>query len=247
MNLFRRKKEINLLKEQLKGASLPVATKPTSIIAEQFRTIRTNIEYSMIDGDLKTLMVTSSTPFEGKTFASSNIATVFAAQGKKVLYVDADMRKSTAHRTFNIPNRVGLTTWLTSKEKNIDDCITYVKETGVYVLTSGPKPPNPAELLNSNKMTKLIEEVREKFELIIFDLPPMIGLTDAQIMATKTDGVIFIIRKDAADKKYLKKAKEQLDNVGANIIGAVFNGIDSESSSYYNGYYNGYYKDIEEE
>lgn len=246
MNFFKKRKEVTILKEQLKGAGLPVVVAPSSIVAEQFRTIRTNIEYSMVDGDLKTIIITSSTPFEGKSMISANIAAVFASQGKKVLFVDADMRKPTVHRTFGISNKKGLTTWLLNKEKNLEDCLVYIEEAQLNVLTSGPKPPNPAELLNSNKMSQLIKEVREKFDLVIFDLPPLVGITDAQIMATKTDGVIFVTRKDVADRKYVKKAIELLDNVGANIIGVVFNGVEAEKTGYYSSYYKGYYNDESE-
>lgn len=233
MGVFKKKSE-RYLEEQLKGTGLPVIKKPNSIISEQFRSIRTYIEYSMIDDDLKTIMVTSSTPFEGKSTISANIAAVFASQEKKVLYVDADMRKPTVHRTFGISNRIGLTTLLTKKVTNIQECCSYIEKANLYVLTSGPKPPNPAELLNSNRMTQLIEEFREIYDLIIFDLPPMINVTDPQIMATKIDGVIFVIRKDISDKRAIRKSKKLLDDVGANVIGAVFNGQDEEFTA---GYY----------
>ncbi len=233
----RKEKQDFLDAQQLEGASLITVTKPSSPISEQFRTIRTNIQFSMIGEELKTIMFTSSGPWEGKSTVSSNIAVLFASQGKKVLYVDCDMRKPTVHRTFNLPNLMGLTNLLTDKSIDYSACIQHVESANLFVMTSGPKPPNPSELLNSNRMNEVIEELSTIFDLVIFDLPPVVTVTDAQVMATKTDGVVVVVRRGIADRGNVFKAKELLDNVNANVLGAVFNGAEEKSDRAYTGYY----------
>lgn len=133
--------------------SLVTLTRPSSVIAEQFRTIRTNIQFSMVDKNLKTLVITSAGPGAGKSTISANLAVTFAMQGKKVLIVDADMRKPTVHKTFNLPNHDGLTTLLTERDIEIKDIAHRVDTEGLYVITSGAIPPNPSELLASNRWT----------------------------------------------------------------------------------------------
>lgn len=218
------------------GASLITTTKPNSVVAEQFRTIRTNIQFSMVDKDLKSLIFTSSEPGEGKSTISANTAIVFASQGKRVLLVDADMRKPTVHKTFNIPNHEGLTTLLTEKDVKLSSVIRQGTNENLFILTSGPIPPNPSELLDSNKMNKIIEILEGAFDLVIFDMPPVITVTDSQIMATKTDGTIFVIRSGVANKEALIKSKQLLDIVNANVIGTVFNGVERTKDSAYKYY-----------
>ncbi|MGP6146548.1 CpsD/CapB family tyrosine-protein kinase [Jeotgalibaca sp. A122] len=239
--MFRKKKKIQQLdQEQRLGTSLITITKPNSIVAEQFRTIRTNIQFSMIDKDLKTIIFTSSGPYEGKSTVAANIASVFADQGKKVVLIDADMRKPTVSKTFSIHNTEGLSTLITSRSTRIEDVVQYVDEAGLDIITSGPVPPNPSELLNSNRMNEIIKELEDTYDLVLFDMPPVVSVTDAQIMATKTDGVVFVVRRNIAHTEDIKQAKELLDMVHANVLGVVFNGAEKRTDRSYSYYGYGY-------
>ena len=155
-----------------------------SIIAEQFRTIRTNIKFSVPDTQLKTILVTSSTPGEGKSTNAANLGVVFAQEGKKVLIVDADMRRPTLHHTFGIFNTVGLSTVL-SKQDEFNSAIQETPIVGLFVLPSGPLPPNPAELLSSKSFDAFLKEMKKDYDIIIFDAPPLLSVSDAQVLSHK--------------------------------------------------------------
>lgn len=231
------KKKIKQLdSQQRKGLSLISKLRPKSVIAEQYRTIRTNIQFSMVDRDVKSIVMTSSGPWEGKSTTSANLSSVFTDQGKRVLLVDADLRRPTVQRTFGLSNVEGLTTLLSEPEKKIDEVIQHVTGTELHALTSGPIPPNPSELLNSNRMNGLMKRFEEMYDIIIYDMPPVTSVTDAQIMAAKADGVVFVIRHGVAQKDSVLNAKELLEMVNANILGVVFNGIEKKSNQSYYGY-----------
>lgn len=231
-----RKKIMKLDSQQRKGLSLISKLRPKSVIAEQYRTIRTNIQFSMIDRDVKSIVMTSSGPWEGKSTTSANLASVFTDQGKRVLLVDADLRKPTVQRTFGLSNIVGLTTLLSDPEQELAKVIQLVTGTELHVLTSGPIPPNPSELLNSNRMNILMKRFEDMFDIIIYDMPPVTSVTDAQIMAAKADGVVFVIRHGVAQKDSVLNAKELLEMVNANILGVVFNGVEKKTDYSYYGY-----------
>lgn len=214
--------------------SLVTMADKNSTIAEQYRTIRSNIQFTSVDRELKTMVITSSGPGEGKSTTSANLAVVFANSGKRVLLVDADLRKPTVALTFKLQNVEGLSTLLGDRQA---DPRQYVQDSGVEnlsILTSGPKPPNPSEMLNSARMAEVIDELKRTYDLIIFDMPPVATVTDAQILASKVDGTLLVVRERTTNKQSLIKAKELLQIAKANILGVVYNAAKkSDESSYY--------------
>lgn len=212
---------------------------PKSAAAEAFRTLRTNIQFSSLDEELKTIVVTSTQPGEGKSTVISNLAVTMAQAGKKVLLMDCDLRKPTIHKNLGISNQDGLTSLL-SKEKGLDEVIKASNIPNFYVLTSGPIPPNPAELLGSKKLRALIRELGEVFDLILLDAPPVLAVTDAQVLSTFCSGVVFVAGYGEAEKHAVVRAKELIDKVGGKILGVVINKVPSKSKSYY--YYSYDYK-----
>lgn len=228
------KKKTNSLKDIAR--KLVVVTDPKSVVSEQFRTTRTNINFSMPDGDLTTLLITSSLPSEGKSTVSANLACLFAQEGKKVVLIDADMRKPTVHYTFHMTNTIGLSNLLTKKI----DVMEAVKDTDIEnlkIITSGPIPPNPADLLSAKSMDEVIVELKKEFDLILFDAPPVLSVTDAQILANKSEGTILVISAGSTDKDSALKAKELLLASKAKIIGTVMNNFKLEKDHYYYQYY----------
>ena len=181
-------------------------------------------------------MFTSTAPREGKTTTAANIAVVFAQQGKKVLLVDADLRKPTIHYTFNLMNIHGLTSVLT-KRCTLEEAIEDGGVENLYVLTSGPIPPNPAEMLSSKAFEKFFETVKEQFDLVIFDTPPILAVTDGQIIANKCDGTILVVSAGKTEKLAAKKAKELLLNAKGRLLGAILNNKKQDQTHYY--YYHG--------
>ena len=230
---FKRNKKIRQIDPARK---LIASLDPKSPISEQYRTIRTNIQYSSIDQELRVLMVTSSGPGEGKSTSAANLAVVFAQLGKKVLLVDADLRKPTAHRTFGVNNLFGFTSVIT-KQATLGKTVLETEEKDLYLLTSGPVPPNPAELLSSKLMEQFIEEAKEVFDYVIFDTPPLLAVADPQIIANKVDGAIFVISSGRTEIDQAKKAKELLENAQSKLLGVVLNNKEMKSNDYY--YYYG--------
>ncbi|MBU8586939.1 CpsD/CapB family tyrosine-protein kinase [Priestia megaterium] len=209
---------------------------PKDPVAEQYRTIRTNIQFSDTDQDIKSIVLTSTGPGEGKSTTASNLATVYAQQGLRVLLIDADLRKPTAHYTFRLENHVGLTNVLT-KQSTLGQAIQETEVPDLFLLTSGPIPPNPAELLASNNMTELLKEMKEEFDMVIFDTPPVLAVADAQILANQVDGSILVVSSGKTDKEAAVKAKELLLKANAKVLGAVLNNRKMEEGSDYYYYY----------
>ncbi|MED4210526.1 CpsD/CapB family tyrosine-protein kinase [Priestia megaterium] len=209
---------------------------PKDPVAEQYRTIRTNIQFSGADQEIKSIVLTSTGPGEGKSTTASNLATVYAQQGLRVLLIDADLRKPTAHYTFRLENHVGLTNVLT-KQSTLGQAVQTTEVPELFLLTSGPIPPNPAELLASNNMTELLKEMKEEFDMVIFDTPPVLAVADAQILANQVEGSILVVSSGKTDKEAAVKAKELLLKANAKVLGAVLNNRKMEEGSDYYYYY----------
>ncbi|MBY4973882.1 CpsD/CapB family tyrosine-protein kinase [Streptococcus suis] len=229
----RKRRQRELHKQQIKGSPLYSATQPTSINAEQIRVLRTNLQFAQLNGKITSIGITSSIPGEGKSTVSANLAHSLAVAGNKVLIVDADLRKPTVHRTFKLSNLKGLTDLVIDPNQRFTEFLDYHQDLGLYILTSGPIPPNPSELLMSTNMTKLMEQFEQYFDYVIYDLPPVNSVTDAQIMAKKVDGIILVVRHSYVQKSELEKSLRLLNNVHAELLGYVMNDIVKENKEQY--------------
>ncbi|HZK54056.1 MAG TPA: CpsD/CapB family tyrosine-protein kinase [Desulfosporosinus sp.] len=203
--------------------------------SEDFRMLRADVRIA----NVKSLMITSTGPREGKSSTVANLAVSVAQSGKSVLVVDADMRKPTLHKMFGLENGEGLSVALNQDQ----DFLIYIRETsvpGLMLFTAGDVPSNPTELVGSERMKNLIEEASEQFDMVIFDTPSVMGVMDAVTLAMMVDGVVLVLAANEVNIEYAIKAKDLLDKVGAKIIGAVLNNMDMNASEY--SYYN-YYND----
>jgi capsular exopolysaccharide synthesis family protein len=230
--LKRKRTNLNSMKQRM----LITHLNPKSPIAEQYRTIRTNIDFSLADRNLRSLVVTSSGPGEGKSMTTANLAVVMAQQGRKVLLVDADLRKPTVHYTFRLINTEGLSNLLT-KRATLADVVTKTDVDNLYVITSGPIPPNPAELLSSRAMHDFMTQALGIFDIIIFDTPPVLAVTDAQILSSQADGTVLVVASGTTEKDAALEAKDLLQKSQARILGVVLNRQPIKNSRYY--YYYG--------
>nr|WP_315969826.1 CpsD/CapB family tyrosine-protein kinase [Bacillus testis] len=224
------------MKKRALNHYLVTSSHSTSVIAEQYRTIRTNIEYTAIDKDIKSILVTSASPGEGKSTTSANLAIIFAQQGKKILLIDTDLRKPTIHKKFCVHNQIGLSNVLTKKQA-IEDAIMDTSIKNLSILTSGPIPPNPAELLISKAMENLLGKLYKEFDVVILDTPPVLAVADAQILSKHADGVILVVASGQTETEQGKKAKQLLVSSNATILGVVLNNKKQEKNDYY--YYYG--------
>ncbi|WP_203363403.1 CpsD/CapB family tyrosine-protein kinase [Bacillus sp. REN10] len=204
---------------------------PKSPISEQFRTIRTNIMFSSIDQEIRSLIVTSPNPGEGKSTTSANVAIVFAQQGKKVLLVDADLRKPTMHHTFEVSNTIGLTNVLT-RQKDLSVATQETSINQLHILCSGPIPPNPAELLGSYMMAEFLQQAYEEYDIVIFDTPPVLLVTDAQIVANQCEASILVVNSGQTNIDTAAKAKEVLRSAKAKVLGVVLNNMSNKKLGY---------------
>ena len=206
---------------------------PKSITAESYRSLRTNIQYSSIDKQVKTLVVTSSNAGEGKSTVAGNLAYTFFQSGKRVLIIDCDLRKPSLHRKFNVSNEVGLTDVLVGTSelnkvmKKIDD--------NLYLLTTGTLPPNPAEIIGSNTMENFLDECKINFDYIILDTPPILPVTDSKLLAIKADATVLVVRSEISKLKHVSQAFKELGKVNANVIETILNDVEVHSERlYYN-------------
>lgn len=206
-----------------------------SPVSEAYRTMRTNIQFSGICNDLKALMVTSAGPGEGKTTTIANLAIAFAQTGKRVVLMDGDMRRSAVHRIFNLPNVKGLSNLLIDGS-SLESVIQHPAGVKLDIITAGNTVSNQAELLVSPLFPELIRQLKNSYDLVLSDSPPIIPVTDAQLLAGYMDGILFVVRSGTVAEEDLKKAKALLDMVGARVIGTVFNKKKVGEKSYYDYY-----------
>lgn len=205
---------------------------PRSPISEQYRIVRTNIQFASVDQEVQTLVVTSASPGEGKSMTVANLAVVYAQQGKKVLIIDTDLRKPTVHYTFCLNNYKGVSNVILG-EAALEEAVMPSDVENLHILTCGPIPPNPSELLTSKRMGLLIEEARQIYNIILFDTPPILVVTDAQILASQCDGSILVVRNKSTKIEIAQKAIAALEAVNARLLGAILNDSRKKETDYY--------------
>lgn len=205
--------------------SLITITNPRSPIAEAYRSLRTNLEFSSLDRPLKTLIVTSAGPEEGKSTTLANLAVTMALVGKQVILVDCDLRRPSLHRIFDVRNGVGLTTMIRDDEALRNPPFQETGVSNLWLLPSGPLPPNPSELLGSRRMEEIITSLTEKADIVLFDAPPIIAVTDAAVLSSKVDGVLLVINAGRTKREHAQRAKALLEKVNARLVGAVLNNV----------------------
>ncbi|KZU92611.1 Tyrosine-protein kinase EpsD [Lactiplantibacillus plantarum] len=218
------------------GIQLTTLTAPMSVVTEQVKTIRTNLNYAMVGKPLKTLMITSAIQGEGKSTVGSNLAVEYAKKGLQVLLVDADLRRPTIHQTFAISNQRGVSSWLSGQLTDVNEAIYPVLD-HLFVMPSGSKPPNPAELLASDRMTKFLTVATRKLDLVIVDAPPILPVTDARILAGQVDGTVLVVRQNFVEKVAVRQAVSALKNARAQLLGTILNDVDIKTHGYGYGYY----------
>ncbi len=229
------------------GIDLIVEKRPNASASESIRTLRTNLQFSSVDEDLKTILVTSSLPSEGKSFVSANLAVSFAQTGKRVLLMDCDLRKGRQNNIFKISGRKGLSNLLISDIKSYGDYIIETRIENLYIIPKGTLPPNPSELLNSKKNEMLLETLKKHFDIIILDGAPIMGLSDSLILGSIVDKTIIVTSINESPKTELINTKKSLENVGAHIAGVVANNMVARKGHYGGYYYSygyGYYNDV---
>lgn len=218
-----------------------VVAQPRSPVAEAYRALRTNIDFASVDRPLRSLLVTSSAPAEGKTVVSLNLGAIMAQAGREVAVVDADLRRPMLHRRLELSNRDGLSELFVKPQVHLNGSLRKTSVEGVSVVTAGSIPPNPAELLGSEKMAAILQQVTERADLVVLDTPPVNAVTDAVVLAPRVDGVILVVRVGKTKLGAAKQAAEQLQRAGARILGIVLNDVPTGRSRY--GYaYHGYYR-----
>ena len=214
---------------------LVVLGESKSAPVEAYRTLRTNLMFMAASGPLHRVLITSPRQAEGKSTTAANLAVVFAQAGHRVLLIDADLRRPAVHRIFGLENQIGLSSVL-SAQASLEDAVQNPGVTGLRIVTSGPVPPNPVELLSSPAMRQLIEQVADVTDWLIMDAPPVLGLADASALSSMTDGVLLVVSQSTS-RRELGHARDQLNKVGATVVGTVLNGFASDTGGYYTRYY----------
>ena len=226
---------------QLEGtdyaAQLVTVRQPRSSLSEAYRSLRTNIQFSTVDDPIRTLMVTSANPGDGKTITAANLAVTLAQSGQRVTLVDADLRRPSQHKVFGLSNTTGLMTILMDVNVNLSDVLQSTEVENLRVMTVGPTPPNPSEMLGSKRMGYLIEALQHETDVVVFDSPPLLAVTDAAVLGARLDGVVMVVNAGRTRRVHLRHGQEILDTVGAHVIGVVLNRLPMRNDSYYQHYY----------
>lgn len=208
-----------------------------SIATEAYRALRTNIQFSNFDQEMQVITVTSATPGEGKSTTMANLAATYAQAGKRTIIIDADMRKPTIHKRFDLAKMRGLSSVLVGVE-SFEKCVQHIQsQENLDALVCGPIPPNPSEMLASQKMADFIAYLRTQYDVILIDAPPVLAVADAQILAQIVDGTILVAASNQVKKEQLAEAKKRLDKVNAHILGVVMNKVDMKNQGDYYYYY----------
>ena len=215
------------------------AVKPRTPIAEAFRSLRTNMQYASVDRPIRTLLVTSPSPKDGKSTIATNLATVIAQSGRQVALLDSDMRRPSLHSKLRLSNRTGLSDLFVQSNGHMVNNLRETKVPGLALITSGSLPPNPAELVGSEKMAEIIRQMLSQVDVVVIDTPPVMAVTDAAVLAPRVDGVLLVIRPGVTKLAAAKQTIETLMRGGANILGVVLNGIGKRGARYY--YYRNYH------
>ena len=204
-----------------------------SIASESYRTLRSNIQFSNFGKNLKIIVITSANPNEGKSEVSLNLTAALAQQGKKVILIDADMRKPTQHKLIDKRNNTGLSKLILGEIS--EDAVSHLNVNDVKfdVLTSGPVPPNPSEMLVSSTMEDILNSCIDNYDYIIVDTPPLLAATDAQIMARVADATLLVVDMQISKRTQIIEAKKRLNNVGARLLGVIANKLELHENSYY--------------
>lgn len=220
---------------------------PRSPVAEAYRSLRTNLAFARMQRGLRSLLLTSPGPADGKSTTVANLAITFAQQGQRTLLVDGDLRRAVLDKTFGVPRAPGLTDVIIGEAK-LDEAVHETQVPNLFVLTSGQLPPNPSELLGSNAMRDILGQMESRFDMVLFDSPPLLAVTDAAVLSTIVDGTVLIARMGSTQRRALWRAASQLRAVSANVMGGVLNDLRAETSSYYggDGYYYYYYASHDE-
>jgi capsular exopolysaccharide synthesis family protein len=206
---------------------------PRSNAAEAYRTLRTNIEFSSVDQKLRTLLVTSSAPVEDRSAVVANLAVAMADGARPVILVDADLRRPAQHTLFGLANEHGFTSMFKHEDAFGNPPLQAVPNTSLHILTSGPLPPIPSQLLASKKMNDVISRLAEMAEIVIFDAPPVITVNDASLLASKVDGVLLVVRASGTKRDHVKAAQDRLEKVNARLIGAVLTNAQQDAALQY--------------
>ena len=220
----------------MEGLNLVTQNDPKNPAAEAYRVIRTSIQFAQEGKELKTIAITSCTPNEGKSTTIANLAVVLTQAGKSVLLIDCDMRNPTVHKNFNLSNKIGLSSCI-SMGTAVADAVQSTAIEGLDALTAGVIPPNPSELLGSERMQNVLQRAKEQYDYVLIDTPPVLPVTDSLVLGRMVDGLILVIDSGEIKVEMARDVKNQLVHAGANILGVVLNKVRSEHHGYGYGYY----------